>query len=137
MAAQIRAWQFVHPDIDGERPGLRLTPQGKIAMVEDAEAIGQSIRMLLSTMPGERVMLPEYGCDLYRLAFEPNDQATAGLAIHYVRQALERWEPRAEILDLDAGPDPDYPERLLIELRYRLRTSQQEGQVTYSFSLAG
>lgn len=137
MAARIRAWQWVQPANEREQPGLRLTSQGKIAMVEDAEAVGQSIRMLLSTMPGERVMLPEYGCDLYRLAFEPNDQTTAGLAIHYVRQALERWEPRAEILHLDAGPDPEFPERLQIELRYRLRTSMQEGQVIYSFNLAG
>lgn len=136
MAARIRAWEFVNPDSNSGQIGLRLTPQGRIAMVEGVEAVGQSIRMLLSTMPGERVMRPEYGCDLYRLAFEPNDQTTAGLAIHYVRQALERWEPRAEILNLDAGPDPECPERLQIELRYRLRISQQEGQVTYSFSLA-
>jgi len=137
MAARIRAWQWVQPADERDPPGLRVTAQGKIAMVEDADAVGQSIRMLLSTMPGERVMLPEYGCDLYRLAFEPNDQATAGLAIHYVRQAVERWEPRAEILHLDASSDPDFPERLQIDLHYRLRISLQEGQVTYSFSLAG
>ena len=41
-------------------------------------------------------MRPGYGCHLFRLAFAPNDDTTAGLAIHYVRQALERWEPRIE-----------------------------------------
>jgi len=46
---------------------------------------------------GERVLRPEYGCDLHRLVFSPNDATTAGLAVHYVRAALLRWEPRIEI----------------------------------------
>lgn len=139
MAPRIRSWQFVHPDFDrGEDlVGLRLSPRGGIAMVEDDEAIRQSILLLMSTMPGERVMRPDYGCDLYRLAFSPNDEAAAGLAIHYVRQALARWEPRVEVLDLDATRNPERPERLEIVLHYRLRASQQLGEMTYSFSLSG
>ena len=43
-------------------------------------------------------MRPDYGCELHRLVFSPNDDTTAGLAIHYVRRALERWEPRVEVL---------------------------------------
>ena len=66
-------------------------------------SVRQAILLLLSTRPGERVMRPTYGCDLHRLVFSPNDDTTAGLAIHYVRQALERWEPRIEVIRLDAG----------------------------------
>ena len=48
---------------------------------------------------------------------------TAGLAIHYVRQAIARWEPRVEVVHLDAGRNPDAPETLDIFLRYRVRGS--------------
>ena len=53
-------------------------------------AVRQSILMLLSTRPGERVMPPDYGCPIHRLVFSPNDATTAGLAIHYVRHSLLR-----------------------------------------------
>src|SRR5262245_66442213 len=79
-----RAFQFVHPDFDvvEGHPGLQSSPTGALATVEDEASVRQSILLLLSTAPGERVMRPDYGCDLRRLLFEPNDDTTAGLAIH-------------------------------------------------------
>jgi len=132
-----RAWQFIPPDFDesDRKPGLQLTPRGRIAMVEDAEAVRQAILLLLATVPGERVMRPDYGCELHLLLFSPNDDTTAGLAIHYVRRALERWEPRIDILDLDASGSPDHPERIDIRLSYRLRATQQVNQLTYPLDL--
>ena len=109
-AARYRAWRFVHPDIVAEEGaasgGLQVTPRGRIDMVQDDASIRQSLLLLLSTSPGERVMRPDYGCYLRRLVFAPNDDTTAGLAIHYVRQAVGRWEPRVEIIGVDAGRDP-------------------------------
>ncbi len=104
-APRFRAWRFLHPDLDvgEERAGLRVAATGALEMVEQHAAVRQAVLLLLSTMPGERVMRPEYGCELHRLAFSPNDDTTAGLAIHYVRRALERWEPRIQLLQVDAG----------------------------------
>ena len=62
-----------------------------------------------SPVPASVVMRPQYGSLLHRLVFAPDDATTAGLAIHYVRQALVRWEPRVEVLDVDAGPIPTPP----------------------------
>jgi phage baseplate assembly protein W len=134
-----RAWKFVHPDLDtSEGPaGLGLTPRGGIAMVDDRDSVRQAILLLLSTVPGERIMRPEYGCQLHRLVFSPNDETTAGLAIHYVRQALDRWEPRIEVLRLDAQRDAVNPEQLTISLEYRVRATQQTDVTTFSFNLAG
>jgi phage baseplate assembly protein W len=134
-----RAWKFVHPDLDtSEEPaGLGLTPQGGIAMVDDRDSVRQAILLLLSTVPGERIMRPEYGCQLHRLVFSPNDETTAGLAIHYVRQALDRWEPRIEVLRLDAQRDTVNPEQLTISLEYRVRATQQTDITTLPFNLAG
>ncbi|GAA1524011.1 GPW/gp25 family protein [Dactylosporangium maewongense] len=97
-----------------------LTATGSLSMVDGDAAVRQALLLLLATTPGERLMRPQYGCHLNRLLFAPNDHTTAGLAVHYVRQAVQRWEPRAEIVSLDAAADPDVPTRLTIHLRYRV-----------------
>jgi hypothetical protein len=106
-------------------------------MVDDSDSVRQAILLLLSTIPGERVMRPDYGCQLHRLVFSPNDETTAGLAIHYVRQALDRWEPRIDVLRLDAERNTEDPEQLIISLEYRVRATQQTDATTFSFNLAG
>jgi hypothetical protein len=134
-----RAFQFLHPDLDVPEAfaGLNLSPTGGMAMVEGDDSVRQAIFLLLSTSPGERVMRPAYGCDLRKLLFSPNDDTTAGLAIHYVRQALDRWEPRIEVLRLDAGRNEADPSCLTIELEYRVRATRQADQLSLSVNLAG
>jgi phage baseplate assembly protein W len=139
-----RAWRFVLPSAlasDPDRPwpsaGLQVTPTGRIDMVEEDASIRQSIMLLIATTPGERVMRPTYGCDLHRLVFAPTDDTTAGLAIHYIRTAIERFEPRITILSLDAGPHPDEPGSLVVELQYRVNATRRVDQVHFSVDLAG
>lgn len=116
------SWRFAHPDFDAQdaAPGLTLTATGRVAMVEGQASVRQSLLLLLSTVPGERVMRPDYGCELHLLVFSPNDETTHGLAIHYVRQAVARWEPRAEVVEIDATRSDEAPERMLLRLHYRL-----------------
>lgn len=114
--------RFAHPDFDTQLGiGLICAQTGRLERASGAVLIRQSLLVLLSTYPGERVMRPDYGCELLTLAFAPNDDTTAGLAIHYVRQAVERFEPRVRILAVDATPSPDHPERLDIVLDYQPR----------------
>ena len=117
----MKALRFLGTDVADT--GLHTDATGALATVDGDAAVRQAVILLLSTTPGERLMRPDYGSHLNRLAFAPNDQTTAGLAIHYVGAALRRWEPRVDVLHLDAYPDPDRPELLVIELRYRVRTS--------------
>lgn len=135
-AAPYRTFRFTHPDFarEGEAAGFHLGPAGDLDMVDGEDSVRQAILLLLTTRLGERVMRPDYGCELYRLAFWPNDDTTGGLAIHFVRQALERWEPRVDVVRLDAQRDPEYPERLDVMLEYRLRATQQVGFVAVSVS---
>jgi uncharacterized protein len=145
MSLVDRAWRFVHPDLalsgdaesGAEVVGLEISPRGNISMVEGNDAVRQAMFVLISTVPGERVMRPEYGCDLHRLVFSPNDDTTAGLAIFYVRRALERWEPRVEIVRLDAQANPDIPECLDVSLDYRVRETRQTATLRVSYNLAG
>lgn len=128
MPRPYRALRFSHPDFDAveERVGLRLEPRGALSMVDADASVRQAILLLLTTRPGERVMLPAYGCELQQLVFSPNDDTTAGLAIHYVRKALARWEPRVDIVELDANRSDDDPSRLDILLHYRVRPTSSE-----------
>jgi len=132
-----RAPEFVHPDFDaGEgRSGLRLTSAGALAMVDGNRSVRQSVLMLLTTRPGERVMRPNYGCELDQLVFSPNDDTTAGLAIHLVRRALRRWEPRVDIVKLDATRNEEDPSRLDILLYYRVRPTSHEEHLVIPLQL--
>jgi phage baseplate assembly protein W len=133
------SWRYVIPDETSEVmiPGPQISNTGGIETVHGIEAVRQAIHLLLRTRPGERVMRPEYGCELHRLFFAVNDDTTAGLAMFYVRRALDRWEPRIEITRLDATRHPQQPELLLIELEYRLRATLRTDGVSLSVNLAG
>ena len=149
-ARRYNAWRFQYPfvtspphgsgellEVTDPPAGLEISPTGGIGMVDEHASVRQSILLLLSTIPGERVMRPDYGCELHRLVFSPNDNTTSGLAIHYVRQALDRWEPRAQVVHLDAGPHPESPDRLEITLSYRLRRTQTIETLAFSVDLGG
>lgn len=138
-----RGWHFAGLEAGGftQNGGPVVTPAGGIAMISGDATVRQSLVMLLSTRPGERVMRPTYGCPLHRLMFAPNDATTAGLAIHYVRQAVTAFEPRADILRLDAGHSADGEDAmrstLFIWLDYRVRASQTRDSLTLAIDLAG
>lgn len=141
-----RAWYFelaagaVSTDAGDAPAGLALGTTGAIAMVEEARAVRQAILLLLSTRPGERLMRPDYGCWLHRLVFAPNDAGTAGLAIHYVGEALRRWEPRVAILRLDAGANlhgSGDASVLDIVLEYRIRRTLWEDRLALGYDLHG
>jgi len=141
---RFRAWRFHLPRLDVDprtseslKAGLSLSAGGGIEMVEEEDSVKQAIHLLLSTAPGERVMRQEYGCDLQRLVFSPNDDTTAGLAKHYVERALARWEPRIQVLRLDALRVEEDPGRLDIHLEYKVRATQQTGRLTFPLSLSG
>ena len=134
--ARYSAWQFTHPDFEtAPRSGLNISRTGAIKMLTDSASVRQALLILLTTRPGERVMRPAYGCDLHRLVFSPNDATTHGLAMHYVRRAIERWEPRVEILDLDANASREDPARMDVRLLYRVRRTLEQDELTLSVLL--
>jgi phage baseplate assembly protein W len=96
--------------------------------------VDESIRIILGTQYGERLMRPRFGCNLGSLAFAPNNAATANLARYYVAEGLAQWEPRIEVLQVDVVND-NLGGALLILVRYRLRASQDLRTLDYRFSL--
>lgn len=132
-----RAWRFTHPDFDVpiHGQGIGVSRTGSIDMVSEAASVRQALLLLMTTIPGERVMRPDYGCELYRLVFAPNDATTHGLAIHYVRRAIERWEPRVDVLDVDAYANTKAPHRMDVWLSYRVRRTLTQDALTLAVML--
>jgi phage baseplate assembly protein W len=114
---------------------VSLDEQGQIAMAAYEESVRQAIWLILSTAPGERVMRPDFGCGIQNLVFAPNSPGTAGQVIGEVRRALVRWEPRIDLLEVDAVPDQAQPNRLLIVIKYQVRTTNNEFNLVYPFYL--
>lgn len=111
----------------------RLDGRGRIELAHQEQDVEEAIRIILLTNKGERPMRPEFGSDLLRLQFAPNDGATAGLARRYVEEALGRWEPRIEVMEVNAGPDAGNAARLNIDIRYLIRATNSERNLVFPF----
>lgn len=122
-------------DVDGRGVTfpLRMGPSG-IQQSAGADKVEESIRIILGTQFGERVMRPRFGCNLKSLLFAPNTTVTAQLASYYVEDGLTRWEPRIEVVAVDVTNDHSGAQ-LQIAITYRLRSSRQVRTMLYPFAL--
>jgi uncharacterized protein len=114
---------------------VTLDKNSQIEMAEYDEAVRQSIWMILGTAPGERMMRPDFGCGIHNLMFAPNSAGTIGQAVNDVRRSLIEWEPRIDVLDVEVVPDETQPNLLLIQLNYRVRTTNNRFNLVYPFYL--
>jgi uncharacterized protein len=121
-------WQF---------PISRDAQTRDIALARYEDSIRQAIWIILSTAPGERVMRPDFGCGLHNLVFAVNSAGTAAQVASEVRQALLRWEPRIEALEVAVTTDASEPTRLLIDIGYRVRATNNRFNLVYPFYLDG
>jgi phage baseplate assembly protein W len=98
------------------------------------EKIKQSIWLILSTAPGERQMLPEFGCGIHDLLFEPNTTSNLrGLTASRVRDALSRWEPRIDVMDVRVESSPEQRNYLRISIDFRIRSTNSVKNLVYPF----
>jgi len=114
---------------------VKLNSAGQIEMARYEDCVRQSILMILGTAKGERIMRPDFGCGIHDLVFANNSPGTIGQVIDEVRQALIDWEPRIDLLEVDANPDEGQPNRLLILINYQVRTTNNRFNLVYPFYL--
>jgi len=126
-------WHF--PVQQEGAPGHTRTRRDNLLMASDELSVRQSIEIILSTSKGERVMRPDFGCDLNRLLFAPNNTATQALAAFEVSEALRTWEPRIELLDVKVEAGGEKGEQLLINIGYRVRSTDNRFNLVYPFYL--
>jgi len=113
--------------------------RGGIALAADTTDIDQAIVAILSTGIGQRVMRPDFGCKIHDLAFAPINAQTLGLVQRYVEEAIGWWEPRVDVVEVEVTTDPSMRAvgKLIINIRYRVRATQDERSLVYPFYLIG
>lgn len=106
---------------------------GQVRLSEYEDDIRQAIGIIIETAPGERVMRPDFGCGIHDLVFDTLDSATLQRVRSVVHDALVRYEARIDVLNVNANPDESVDGVLLIELEYRVRRTNQIGNLVYPF----
>lgn len=107
----------------------------QVEMVSDEEDIRQSLEILLSTYVGERVMQPEYGCNLRELLFEPLDTSLQTYILDLVEKAIIYFEPRIRLESASMLTDQVSEGILIISIDFRVRTTNSRFNMVYPFYL--
>jgi phage baseplate assembly protein W len=113
---------------------VELDPRtGHVAAVEYEEDIRQSIRIILETVPGERVMRPNFGCGIHELVFTALDSTAVQLIRSSVEEALRRCEARIDVLGVTVDEAATLDGTLEVEIEYRVRKTNQVGNLVFPY----
>jgi uncharacterized protein len=112
---------------------VRSDATGRIALSREGREIEESIRLILATAPGERPMRPEFGCAVHDYVFAPADVTTGGAIAYAVRVALDRWEPRIELRDVQVRFDEVDNGVLFIDVHYSVRGTNDPRNLVFPF----
>ncbi|WP_408956839.1 GPW/gp25 family protein [Natrinema sp. 74] len=107
--------------------------RGSVRTSDAEDDVRESIRIILGTAKGERVMRPDFGCDIHDHVFSAATPATLNLIESSVHEALVQWEPRIDVETVDARTDEEDPNKVLIEIEYQVRTTNSLSNMVYPF----
>lgn len=95
--------------------------------------INQSLEILLSTKLGERIMLPNYGCNLEELLFQPLDITLKTYIRDLIKTAILYHEPRINVLKIDIDTTNELNGEILIIIEYIVRTTNSRANMVFPF----
>ena len=108
---------------------------GKIALSEFEQDIREAIRLVLLTIPGERVMRPDFGAGLHTFVFASMSATTLGAIQSAVQKALIQWEPRIQVLTVKVTPERGDIGQVSIDIDYRVRATNTTFNLVFPFYL--
>lgn len=114
---------------------LRLAADHTLAAVKHEEDVRESILIILGTRRGERFMRPDFGAGLEDFVFEPLSTTTREALRKRVEESLIDWEPRIDVTKVDVTIDAARRDRLLIDLGYRVRSTNTHYNLVFPFYL--
>ena len=106
---------------------------GGVSTSDTQAHVEQSMLQILSTMPGERMERPDFGCRLRELCFEKNTDVLKALATHHIKTSLAQWEKRVVVLGVNFQDDTS-GNGILIQIPYRTIDGQVSGNLVYPFA---
>lgn len=107
--------------------------EGDVAMTTDVEDINNSLIILLSTRPGERVMFPDYGCDLQEMLFKPLELTLITQMKGTIERAILYHEPRIDLLNIDIDTTDELEGQILIKIDYEVRNTNTRSNMVFPF----
>ena len=108
---------------------------GKIALSEFEQDIREAIRLVLLTIPGDRVMRPDFGAGLHTFVFASMSATTLGAIQSAVQKALIQWEPRIQVLTVKVTPERGDIGQVSIDIDYRVRATNTTFNLVFPFYL--
>lgn len=109
---------------------------GRIRETAGEEDIRQAVLIILSTRKGERVMRPDFGCDIYNFMFGTTDYTSLHLMEQAVLEALIRWEPRIRDIQVRAEAPQGQGGMVEFHIRYVVRTTNNMYNMVYPFYMS-
>ncbi len=116
---------------------LGINKTGGLRTASGLRLIEQSVSLILGTTKGERVTLPDFGCELNQLVFAPNNPDTLSRIVGTVSEALLRWEPRVTVDNVEATPNPTNPTRVDISIECTIDETGEQLDLGHLFYLGG
>lgn len=104
-----------------------------VSMVDGSSDIEESLRVLLSTQPGERVMTSDYGCDLTPLLYEPLNLTLRTRMKEIIQVAILYYESRIELLDVNFSEVNEEDGLVLIDLEYKIKATNSRYNLVFPF----
>ena len=106
---------------------------GRMLSVSSEEDIQEAVRLILLTGKGERMMQPQFGCDLRSFAFGHMDYTTQTQMEREAQEALIRWEPRITDVQVRVEQDAGEDGRLLLHVSYVVRSTNNPYNLVYPY----
>lgn len=107
----------------------------RVKMISDEEDIKSSLEILLSTRLGERIMFPDYGCNLDELLFESLNRTLITYVSELIRTAILYHEPRIDVDRIDITESDTLQGELFIKVDYTVRATNSRNNVVFPFYL--
>ena len=108
---------------------------GGVEMLEEEADIASSLHILLSTGRGERIMVPQYGCNMDELVFENIDTRMRTLMADKIESAILYHEPRIVLERVQVSDDPQeaLEGRVMIGVTYRVKATNSRFNFVFPF----
>lgn len=108
---------------------------GEVNLTSGPADIAESLRILVSTLPGERAMRPDYGAAFQDLLFASMDTTTQTEFFDRIRMALLQYEPRILVEKLELDTTFLTQGRVELKINYRIRSNNTRYNFVYPFYL--
>ena len=107
---------------------------GNVEVVSGNQSIQESLFTLLTTVPGERNMELEYGCDVNSLAFGVLDQNTKTFMTNNIKDSITKWEKRIRVDKVELSQENGDIGKIDIKISYTVLQNDNKGEFVYNYS---